>query len=205
MTGLRAKQKLARNTRILEVAAALFRKSGYEAVKIESIAEASEVSIGTIYNYYKNKGDLLVAIVAMEVHEVLRAGEILLDKPPRDAVRAVNALVDIYYKHSLVYLSKEMWRLALSISTQQPSSPFGLNYSALDAALVMQSRTLIEKLQTLELVKKQTDAKAIGEVIFNNLNMMFFGFIKDEGMKLQKLRQLVHAQNRAILSPLVES
>jgi hypothetical protein len=33
--------------------------------------------------------------------------------------------------------------------------------------------------------------------------MMFMGFIKDEEMSLQKLRRIVHGQNRAILLPLV--
>ena len=66
--GLRAKQKTARNKRILEAASKLFRKSGYEAIKMEAIAEASEVSIGTIYNYYKNKGDLLLAIEIGRAH-----------------------------------------------------------------------------------------------------------------------------------------
>ena len=200
MTGLRAKQKFARNNRILEVASKLFRKFGYEAVKIEAIAEASEISVGTIYNYYKNKGDLLVAIVAMEVHDILQAGEQLVEHPPKNAVQAVNALVDIYYNHSLVYLSKDMWRVAMAISTQQPSSPFGIKYSALDAALVKQTCALLSKLQTLGLLKTNTKPQVIGEVIFNNLNMMFFGFIKDEDMKIQSLRRLVKMHNKVILS-----
>ena len=203
MTGLRARQKLNRNNRILEAAAELFKRDGYEAVKMEAIATASEVSIGTIYNYYQNKGDLLVAIVSMEVHEVLQAGDVLLEHPPLGAIKAMNALVDIYFKHSLVYLSKEMWRVAISISTQQPSSPFGIAYSELDNALVKQTCAVIEKLQKLSLLSMDAEAKAIGEVIFNNLNMMFMGFIKDEPMQLQKLRRTVHAQNRAILLPLV--
>ncbi len=203
MTGLRARQKFNRNNRILEAAAELFKRDGYEAVKMEAIAAASEVSIGTIYNYYQNKGDLLVAIVSMEVHEVLQAGEVLLEHPPHGAVKAINALVDIYFKHSLVYLSKEMWRVAISISTQQPSSPFGISYSALDNALVRQTCAIIEKLQKLSLLRADAQGRMIGEVIFNNLNMMFTGFIKDEDMQLQKLRRTVHAQNRAILLTLI--
>jgi len=68
MSGLRAKQKADRHGRILAAASELFRDHGYEQVKMEAIAAAAEVSIGTIYNYYQNKGDLLVAIVAMEVN-----------------------------------------------------------------------------------------------------------------------------------------
>ena len=74
MSGLRERQKADRHDRIIEAATRLFREQGYEAVKMEAIAAAAEVSIGTIYNYYRNKGDLLVAIVSLEVDEVLKAG-----------------------------------------------------------------------------------------------------------------------------------
>ena len=62
---------------------ASFARLGYEASRIEAIAAEAEVSIGTIYNYYQNKGDLLVAIVSMEVNEVLIAGQRVVDAPPR--------------------------------------------------------------------------------------------------------------------------
>jgi hypothetical protein len=200
MSGLRAKQKHDRNNRILEAAAELFKHSGYDAVKMEAIAEASEVSIGTIYNYYQNKGDLLVAIVSMEVHEVLRAGAGIVAKPPLNAYDAIDSLVGIYYSHSLVYLSKEMWRVAMSISTQQPSSPFGLSYSELDSALADQTCALIRKLQKLGLVRADCDVAAIGEIIFNNLNMMFISFVKDDTMTLSKLRKNLRKQIRALVS-----
>lgn len=200
MTGLRAKQKTDRNNRILEAAAELFRLSGYEAVKMEDIAAASEVSIGTIYNYYQNKGDLLVAIVSMEVNEVLQAGAGVVANPPHNAQDAVNTLVGIYYNHSLVYLSKEMWRVAMSISTQQPGSPFGLSYSRLDSSLAAQTSALMLKLQQLGLLRTDCNANIIGEIIFNNLNMMFMDFVKDEAALLAVLRRKINRQNAQLVS-----
>ena len=82
MSGLREKQRADRHRRILEAAASLFRKVGYEGAKIEAIASEAEVSVGTIYNYYRNKGDILVAIVSMEVNEVLKAGRGVVATPP---------------------------------------------------------------------------------------------------------------------------
>ena len=129
MSGLRAKHKADRHRRIVEAAAELFRDSGYDAAKIEAIAAAADVSIGTIYNYYRNKGDLLVAIVSMEVNEVLNAGRGVVANPPVNVGDAHRTLIGIYIEHSLIYLCKEMWRQAMAISTQQPDSPFGLTYS----------------------------------------------------------------------------
>ena len=60
MTGLRARQKALRHERILEAALALFREAGYDSVRTEDIAAAADVSVGTLYNYFENKGDFLL-------------------------------------------------------------------------------------------------------------------------------------------------
>ena len=62
MTGLRERQKADRTGRILDAASRLFRDQGYDAVRIEDIAAAAEVSAGTCYNYFSTKGDLLLAM-----------------------------------------------------------------------------------------------------------------------------------------------
>lgn len=199
MAGLRAKHKADRHQRIVEAAARLFRTQGYDTVKMEAIAAAAEVSIGTIYNYYKNKGDLLVAIVSMEVHEVLAAGERVIADPPRHAEKAVAKLIANYIEHALVYLSKEMWRQAMAITTQQPDSPSGVAYNELDEALARQTAKLIKKLQTLGLVQVGVDAQALGEMIFNNTNMMFTIFVKQEAMSVATLLARIRRQNRTLV------
>jgi AcrR family transcriptional regulator len=200
MSGLREKQKAHRHDRIIEAASRLFRELGYENVKMEAIAAVAEVATGTIYNYYRNKGDLLVAIVSLEVEEVLRAGEAVIADPPRSAEDAVDALVGGYVEHSLHYLSKEMWRQAMAISTTQPISPFGETYAALDLALARQTCELLEKLQALGLLGREADPDSLGEVIFNNTNMNFIVFVKTEAMELVDLRQILRRQHRAVLS-----
>lgn len=203
MSGLREKQKAARHSRILEVAAILFRKQGYDQVRMEDIAAKAEVSIGTIYNYYKNKGDLLVAIVSMEVNEVLATGEKVIAKPPRDAAKAVNKLMASYVEHSLVYLSKEMWRHAMAISTQQPESPFGTTYAQLDVALARQTCALIERLQEEQRLRPDVDAKALGELIFNNTNMMFIAYVKSDHMEVEDLVRRIRVQTEPVIKAMV--
>lgn len=200
MSGLREKQKAHRHDRIIEAASRLFREQGYEDVKMEAIAAAAEVAIGTIYNYYRNKGDLLVAIVSLEVEEVLRAGEDVITDPPPGVEDAVDALVGGYVEHSLHYLSKEMWRQAMAISTTQPMSPFGETYAALDLALARQTCELLQKLQSLGLLSLEADPANLGEVIFNNANMNFIAFVKTEAMEMAELRNLLRRQHHAVLS-----
>jgi AcrR family transcriptional regulator len=203
MSGLRAKHKNDRNLRILEAASKLFQSVGYEGARIDEIASMAEVSIGTIYNYYQNKGDILVAIVSMEVNEVLSAGGKIVAKPPKNAGKAIEKLIATYIEHSLVYLSKEMWRQAMAISTRQPDSPFGKAFSALDRALADQTCDLVQKLQQLGCVRRDADALSVGEMLFNNMNMMFIEFIKREDMEIRVLRGIIHRQNKTLVKALI--
>jgi AcrR family transcriptional regulator len=199
MSGLRAKHRADRERRIVEAAAELFREAGYEGAKIEAIAAAAKVSVGTIYNYYRNKGDLLVAIVSMEVNEVLNAGRGVVAEPPRNVADALDTLLGIYIEHSQNYLSKEMWRQAMAISTQQPDSPFGRTYTGLDRALTDQICALIVKLQELGLVRRAADARSLGELVFNNMNMMFIEFVKRDETTIAELRGAIRRQNRVLV------
>jgi AcrR family transcriptional regulator len=199
MVGLRAKQKADKTSRIVEAATKLFRKSGYDDVKMEEIAAEAEVSVGTIYNYYANKGDLLVAIVAMEVGEVIASGEKVLAKPPASAVRAITALMSVYIEHSLVWLDKTMWRQAMAIAIQQPISPFGKTYAEQDDGLRNQMGRLVSVLQQRGMIKRETDGKTLGEILFNNVDRMFMEFIKDDAANVKDLLKDLVRHNTVLL------
>lgn len=198
MAGLRERQKADRESRILRAAVTRFRAEGYRSVRIEDLAEMAEVSVGTVYNYYQTKGDILIATVAMEVEEVLEAGAAIVADPPRGADAAILALIFEYYDHSLEYLSKEMWRTAMALSIEAPGTPNGRRYSDLDARLAAQVTDLVRALQARGEVRGDLDARAMGEVLFNNLNQMFIEFVKDDDMTLDTLRDRVTALTRPL-------
>lgn len=204
MAGLRQRQKTDRDHRIVEAAARLFRESGYERVKIETIAEQAGVSVGTIYNYYQSKGDVLVAVVSLEVNEVIAAGEAVVADPPLEPASAVNALFSIYLRHSLYYLSKEMWRAAMSMSTLHPQSPLGRHYSSLDDKLCQQVCRLLAKLKSQNAIATEVDMDLAGRILFNNMNMMFVGFVKDDEAEIEAMVTAVERQTAFVVSLLAQ-
>jgi AcrR family transcriptional regulator len=198
MTGLRERHKADRTRRILEAASTLFRAQGYDAVRIEDIAVAAEVSVGTCYNYFSTKGDLLLAIVSMEVEEVVEAGRALVVDPPPDAAEALVGLIRLYYDHSLMYLSKEMWRKAMAISIEAPATPFSRHYTRLDAMLAAQVCDLLTELTKRALTRPDLDPCTLGNVVFHSLNQLFIEFVKDDAMQLADLHRNSEAQTMCL-------
>jgi AcrR family transcriptional regulator len=185
---LRERQKAEREKRILSAAVHRFRADGYRHARIEDLAEAADVSVGTVYNYYGTKGDILIAVVSMEVEEVLAEGQALVDCPPGDLCEALLALTICYYDHSLHYLTKEMWRQAIGLSIEAPDTPNGRRYAELDARLAAQVGDLIHRFQEAGGIAPDLDAEALGRVLFHNLNQLFTAFVTDDAMTLDALR-----------------
>lgn len=187
MTGLRAQNKADRGRRILECGARLFRETGYEQVRIEDIAAAAQMSPGTVYNHFQTKGDVLLAIVAMEVEEVLAEGEKVLADPPWGVAAALDRLIGGYFTHSLIYLSKEMWRIAMAHSIAAPDSAFSRHYTGLDRRLTDQICALVEGLQARGRLRPDIGTRTLGEMLFDDINQMFIDFVKDERRPMEGL------------------
>ncbi len=193
MTGLRAQNKADRSRRILESASRLFREAGFDAVRIEDIAQDAQMSPGTVYNYFSTKGDVLLAIVAMEVEEVLVAGEALVAAPKGGFEASMLSLIGGYYDHSLNYLSKAMWRTAMAQSIAAPEAAFSTHYTSLDRRLTEQIVALLRRLSETGALRPGIAPEVLGEIIFNDINMMFIEFVKDERLGLPHLQRALQA------------
>ncbi|MDT0441313.1 TetR/AcrR family transcriptional regulator [Streptomyces johnsoniae] len=60
MAGLRERKKQQTRTHISDVATGLFLERGFDAVTVAEVAEAADVSVNTVYNYFPAKEDLFL-------------------------------------------------------------------------------------------------------------------------------------------------
>jgi len=89
-TGLRERKKQRTHAEITAAAARLFAERGFDAVTIDEIAEAADVSPRTFYRYVSSKEDLVFGDLA----ETIEGMERLLaarpaDEPVLDSLRAI--------------------------------------------------------------------------------------------------------------------
>jgi len=96
-TRLNFKEQIAeaRRTQILMGAAQVFSEKGFHRATTKEIAQAAEVSTGTIYNYFNNKRDLLLAM--MELFGARSLKTIIQSEPAADPREfLIQTLHDFY-------------------------------------------------------------------------------------------------------------
>lgn len=202
MTGLRERQKAKRHTHILSAAGILFKRDGFAVTSIEGIAAEAEVAAGTVYNYFQSKGDLLLALVALDGEEVRERGKAMIADPPADPIAAVRKLLEFYVDHALVHLSKELWRNAMATALTQAKSPFGRGYAALDRKLADQVGDLVAVLQERGSVSASIDARVAGDVLFEIVNSLFQTFVAHDDMPMARLKSALRRQIACVFAGL---
>ncbi len=105
-TGLRERKKEATTERLREVALALVAERGFEAVSIDDIAAAADVSKTTFYRYFETKEDVLLG-KSSENLEILRAA---LEECPPD-VPAVEASRHAFHQLAETYQADRAQKL----------------------------------------------------------------------------------------------
>ena len=204
MTGLRERQKAGRREGIIKAAALLFRRDGFAATSIEQIAERAELSAGTVYNYFASKGDLLLALVALDGAQVRAAGARHVARPVSDPVAAVNALLEGYVDHALVHLDKRMWRQMMGIALSFSETELGSGYRALDRKLAGQVGDLCATLQERGDIPAGVDCKDAGEVLFYVCNSLFMEFVADDALTLAAMKKRMQRQVKLVFRGLQE-
>ncbi len=198
--GLRQKQKQDRRGRILNAAAKLFVRKGYGRAKAEDIAEAAEVSIGTLYNYFNGKGDILLALAAMESEGVFEHNIPFLAAPEGTAVEALDTLFASYFDPDLIFLNADVWQQSIAISYASPDTENARRLRNSDRMLCGQVVELLATLKADGRINAGTDCRIMGEVLFNNMNMLFFELIRSNRKDMDEVRQKIATMTRAVVA-----
>ncbi len=108
----KARLEETRRTQILEAAARIFARKGFDRATVSDVAQAAGLSEGSIYNYFRSKEDLLIHIPEHLVQPVLAP---VFDEEPRSVAeieqrllvlsRAMVARVQEYAPFLQVFLS----------------------------------------------------------------------------------------------------
>ena len=104
--------------KITETAIRLFAKNGYSETTIEAIASQCRVAKGLVYNYFKNKEDLLLYSFMSAFEEI--EASFPSSQPSADPVAMMQLFINGMFDHFKKHM--DFWRLQMAIM-MQPSVP----------------------------------------------------------------------------------
>jgi AcrR family transcriptional regulator len=122
MTERRSRQLEERRERILDSALSLFREEGYETITMQDIADASEISKGSLYLQFTNKEALIVALLERTFDKLERIIE-FESATPGSAKERLKRIVNSYIESAQGEGGREYNLWLLSRISPQPDSP----------------------------------------------------------------------------------
>jgi len=196
---LRERQKARRRADILGAARDLFNRRGYSATSMEAIAEAAEVGIATVYNYFGSKGRLLADILRPDFDLLYEQGEVLLTQPPPDPCAGVLSLIEIYQHFQSNWERKN---LLIAVLGPGLSAEPVLDETSSDAETRVKKQlyTLLLAYQKSGSIREGINIDDAALIIFYIFNQHFIQFISQETMQFPAMKAAMDRQIRFIVS-----
>jgi AcrR family transcriptional regulator len=109
-TRQKRKEKItkARQKQILDAALTIFSTRGFGESTVADIAEEAGIGVGTIYNYYKDKQDVLISLIAHNLISV-NLVKIIGNAPTRNSEELIQSLLEERLSFGLDNVSKMLF------------------------------------------------------------------------------------------------
>jgi AcrR family transcriptional regulator len=199
--GLRLRQKRARTERILAGAGNLFNTYGFDETTMAEIAASAEVSTPTVFNYFKTKDELLLALVLQVHHETRKRVKDFQPKALASPVDAICQFLALYTQESLESISRKTWRHVESTRIRMPGSDFVKHYDALSGEMLEDFDSFLIQMLEDTVTAEEQKSHVVAKIIFNHWGVLFMELIRDETMTID-----AHVEQlREDLSVLIET
>lgn len=185
MAGRRERQKEQREARILRAASRLFTSKGYRETGMQDVARRARLAVGTLYNYFPSKPRIALAIVKRGVGGGLAAGEAIVEKPPRDPVAAVRALLDLELEPLEGY-DRALWRELVSAAMADPE--IAGQFFASDLRVVGQLAALLRELEARGELRHGVEPGRAAVAVYGVFFSWFMAFVTSDSVPLDVAR-----------------
>lgn len=196
--GRRERKRKEMEDRILKAAETLFVRQGFDETTVAVIAEAADVGIGTVYNYYSSKEVLLIA--ALKARLLMTAPDLFHEPgiPEGGKIRYLMGpalgfigLVDLY--------SKKLWfqfMAAIYGAGHMLDSPmFELDWMLMENTM---KRVII--LQQTGFIRSDADPDQAATVLFASVFMRFQMYVMEPESDVDTLKDLLIQDAELILT-----
>jgi AcrR family transcriptional regulator len=156
---------------IVAAAAASFARSGYEATSMEAVAQAANVSKGSLYDYFESKEDLFYAVFEWFQQTLMLASkdQSTRQRTARERVLGfADAAVAGFCEHIELYpVTLEVWAAAAKTGTRRR---FATAMRKLYAAYRREVTALLEDAQRRGEIKGEADPKVLASMLIGAID-----------------------------------
>jgi AcrR family transcriptional regulator len=184
--GRRERQKHERERRIIAAARRLFDRKGYDGTSMENVAARAGLAVGTLYNYFPSKEELLFAISRADTEPLLRIGEAILADPPDDPAEAIGALTEVMVQ-GITAGERRLWRELFVASIAAPDT-LGARLFALDLRLIAQLTTMIERLKARGAIDASVDSSRAAGLFYGICLTWSIAFATRDDLTIETMR-----------------
>ena len=197
--GLRERKKERTRQAILASAHELFLSKSYDEAIIEEIAERADLAVGTLYNYFPSKGELLLALIDDSDERYLKGAQKLIARPPKRPDHALADIMVLATEHCVQQLGKSIWRHVAASALTNVGSPFGRQYAVTTRRHQQLVVDMTRALQARGDVRLDLDCEEVAHFLFSMKSKLFMDFVSDDAMSLQAHRDEVRKGVRHFL------
>jgi len=196
---LRQRKKERTRQEILTAAHELFLSKSYDETIMEEIAARAELAVGTLYNYFPSKGELLLSLIAESDDRYLKEGQALIDRPAARAEQALTDIMVLATEHCIRQLGKSIWCHVSATEITNGASTFGRQYAATTAKHEQLVIDMMRALQVRGDIQPNIDPRDAGHFLFSMKSKLFMNFVGDNEMSLAEHREEVRRAVRYFL------
>jgi AcrR family transcriptional regulator len=181
----RAKPGADRKQEIIDTAAEIFKRKGYEATSIQDVADAVDILKGSLYYYIKSKDDLLYEVI-QEVHTRGLENLEVSQQVGEDALERLHAFV---YRH-IVFNANDLSKMTVFFHDFRSLSPdrraeIVEERDRYDTYL----RSLIEEGQNEGVFRKELDPKVAAFSILGAMNWLYQWYRPDGPKSIEEIAE----------------
>ena len=185
------KKKQKRRKRIIQAATTLFQSKGYAETTIGDIADQAELGVGTIYNYFSSKNDILLNLVA-DICIEKKPDEIIYENDP---VKTLYSYIYGYFDEFMIF-DKAIWRGWFAALFNEPNL-FERAY-ALDMKIAGELEGICKQMQSRGMISNDVPAREIASTVYVIFISWMMSFIMLADMDIQSTKQEFEKQVKLI-------
>ncbi|RWI88894.1 TetR/AcrR family transcriptional regulator [Mesorhizobium sp.] len=198
--GLWEKHKIKRTEQVLDAADALFRDQGYEGTKIEEIAELASVASATVYNYFKNKPNLLMEIALRHIRAAVPERREFIANMPDDPMEGIIEFEKLLADQAVRHLTPECWRVVMSAQFVDPDGVAHRTARRLDLIIRRQYSAILADYQRKGRIRDDVDISVLCDILIGIGNAALAKLVTSPAMQVETMREIGLPHLRLVLS-----